>query len=233
MKQQKINNIVLKKGLNVDVIKKISSLKHEPKWMLDIRLNAYDIFKQLKNPKWGPKLDFIDFNDYIYYASSIGSEFYKTSWNEVPSKIKKQFDELNIPENEAKYFSGVNNQYDSETIHHQLKKKLDEAIRSSLIILKNSINSKTNINDLPPQYPPYAPVIMPMPIPNQYNPPYMWNTGIYKNNGFNNNYKPRFNNKGYQHRGRGGHRGGYYKNNYQKKKNNDKKNEGRKRISRR
>lgn len=126
MKQQKINNIVLKKGLNVDVIKKISSLKREPKWMLDIRLNAYDIFKQLKNPKWGPKLDFIDFNDYIYYASSIGSEFYKTSWNEVPSKIKKQFDELNIPENEAKYFSGVNNQYDSETIHHQLKKKLDD-----------------------------------------------------------------------------------------------------------
>ena len=126
MKQQKINNIVLKKGLNVDVIKKISSLKHEPKWMLDIRLNAYDIFKQLKNPKWGPKLDFIDFNDYIYYASSIGSEFYKTSWNEVPSKIKKQFDELNIPENEAKYFSGVNNQYDSETIHHQLKKELDD-----------------------------------------------------------------------------------------------------------
>ena len=72
-------------------------------------------------------------------------------------------------------------------------------------------------------YPP-GPVMMPMPIPNQYNPPYMWNPGIYKNNGYN-NYKQRYNNKGYPHRGRGGHRGGYFKNNYQKKNNNDKKNE--------
>ena len=78
---------------------------------------------------------------------------------------------------------------------------------------------------IPPQYSyPPAPVMMPMPIPNQYNPPYMWNPGIYKNNGYN-NYKQRYNNKGYPHRGRGGYRGGYFKNNYQKKNNNDKKNE--------
>ena len=78
---------------------------------------------------------------------------------------------------------------------------------------------------IPPQYSyPPGPVMMPMPIPNQYNPPYMWNPGIYKNNGYN-NYKQRYNNKGYPHRGRGGHRGGYFKNNYQKKNNNDKKNE--------
>ena len=78
---------------------------------------------------------------------------------------------------------------------------------------------------IPPQYSyPPAPVMMPMPIPNQYNTPYMWNPGIYKNNGYN-NYKQRYNNKGYPHRGRGGHRGGYFKNNYQKKNNNDKKNE--------
>ena len=78
---------------------------------------------------------------------------------------------------------------------------------------------------IPPQYSyPPAPVMMPMPIPNQYNPPYMWNPGIYKNNGYN-NYKQRYNNKSYPHRGRGGHRGGYFKNNYQKKNNNDKKNE--------
>ena len=124
MKTKKENKIVLKKGLSVDIIKKISALKKEPKWMLDIRLNAYKVFLKLKNPKWGPDLNFIKFDEYIYYASSIGSEYYKTSWNEVPEKIKKQFEELNVPENEAKYFSGVNNQYDSDTVYHQLKDEL-------------------------------------------------------------------------------------------------------------
>jgi Fe-S cluster assembly protein SufB len=37
--------------------------------MLDIRLKAYKTFLRLKNPTWGPKLSFINFNDYIYYAS--------------------------------------------------------------------------------------------------------------------------------------------------------------------
>ena len=122
----KKNKVILKKGLSTDIIKIISSLKNESKWMLQIRLNAYKTFCKLKNPKWGPKLDFIDFNDYIYYASALDSKFYKTSWNEVPDKIKKQFIELGVPKRAAKYFSGVNNQYDSETIHHQLKKELDD-----------------------------------------------------------------------------------------------------------
>ncbi len=126
MKIQKENKKTLKKGLSDEVIKMISSLKKESKWMLNIRLNAYKAFKNMKNPKWGPDLSFIDFNEYIYYASSLNNEFYKASWNDVPKKIKKQFDELGVPEREAKYFSGVNNQYDSETIHHQLKKELDD-----------------------------------------------------------------------------------------------------------
>ena len=124
MKTKKENKIILEKGLSSKVIKKISALKNEPEWMLNIRLNAYKVFLKLKNPKWGPDLGFINFNEYIYYASSIGSEYYKTSWDEVPEKIKKQFEELNVPENEAKYFSGVNNQYDSDTVYHRLKDEL-------------------------------------------------------------------------------------------------------------
>ena len=91
MKAIKENKIVLEKGLSAKVIKKISALKNEPKWMLDIRLNAYKAFLKLRNPKWGPDLNFINFDEYIYYASSIGSKYYKTSWDEVPEKIKEQF----------------------------------------------------------------------------------------------------------------------------------------------
>jgi RNA recognition motif-containing protein len=64
------------------------------------------------------------------------------------------------------------------------------------------------------QFSPYPPVMIPMAIPNNYNPQMVWNQGNYKNMGYNNNFKYRYG-KGYQHRGRGGHR---YKN-YQKKNN--------------
>ncbi len=116
--------IVLKPGLNVETIKTISKLKNEPKWMLEKRLEAYKSFLKLKNPKWGPNLKQINFDNYIYYASSLGEEYYKTSWKDVPKKIRDTFKKLNIPENEAKYFSGSHNQYDSETVYSKLKQEL-------------------------------------------------------------------------------------------------------------
>ena len=80
---------------------------------------------------------------------------------------------------------------------------------------------------MPGQFVPYSNMMpMPIPMPNQYKQPYMYNQGNYKNNGYN-NYRQKYNNNGYQFRGRGGHRGGYHKNNnYQKKNsNNNDKNE--------
>ena len=119
--------IQLKPGLSVEVIKKISELKNEPEWMLNIRLAAYEKFNLLKNPtSWGPDLSFIDFDKYIYYASSLGENYYKNSWDEIPDEIKTTFEKLKVPEHEAKYFSGVNSQYDSETIYHKLKTELDD-----------------------------------------------------------------------------------------------------------
>ena len=124
---QNNKSIQLQPGLSVEVIKKISELKNEPEWMLNIRLAAYEKFNILKNPtSWGPDLSFIDFDKYIYYASSLGENYYKNSWDEIPDEIKTTFEKLKVPEHEAKYFSGVNSQYDSETIYHKLKTELDD-----------------------------------------------------------------------------------------------------------
>lgn len=124
---QNNKSIQLQPGLSVEVIKKISELKNEPEWMLNIRLAAYEKFNLLKNPtSWGPDLSFIDFDKYIYYASSLGENYYKNSWDEIPNDIKTTFEKLKVPEHEAKYFSGVNSQYDSETIYHKLKTELDD-----------------------------------------------------------------------------------------------------------
>ena len=45
-----IESIKAPKGLNEEVIKFISNIKKEPKWMLDFRLKAFERFKQLKEP---------------------------------------------------------------------------------------------------------------------------------------------------------------------------------------
>lgn len=69
------------KGLNRKVVEFISNAKHEPDWMREIRLKAYDAFLKIDNPKWGPDLSGIDFDEYTYYIKS--SEKTEKSWDDV------------------------------------------------------------------------------------------------------------------------------------------------------
>ena len=71
---------------------------------------------------------------------------YKNFINSRKKKMQEEIKDIIIDKYREKIITQQNE-------IEQLKKKLDEAIRSSLIILKNSINSKTNINDLPPKIP--------------------------------------------------------------------------------
>ena len=58
------------KGLSEEVVRKISAMKHEPDWMLEIRLKAYKEFCKMNWPKFGPDLHHINFDDYTYYIKS-------------------------------------------------------------------------------------------------------------------------------------------------------------------
>ena len=78
------------KGLSLDVVKKISEYKGEPDWMKEIRIKAYNAFISMDNPKWGPDLSGIDFDEYTYYIKS--SKRVEKSWDEVPDKIKDTFE---------------------------------------------------------------------------------------------------------------------------------------------
>lgn len=112
------------KGLNEDVIRFISKVKNEPDWMLEFRLKAYEMFLKLENPNWGPDLSGIDFNEYTYYIKSTQNT--ANEWDEVPTEIKETFDKLGIPESEAKYFTGVSNQFESEVVYHKNLKELED-----------------------------------------------------------------------------------------------------------
>lgn len=112
------------KGLNEDVIRFISKAKNEPEWMLEFRLKAYQSFLNIKNPKWGPDLSGINFNDYTYYIKS--SERVENNWEEVPEAIKDTFDKLGIPEAERKYLAGASSQFESEVVYHNNMKELED-----------------------------------------------------------------------------------------------------------
>jgi len=109
------------KGINEDIVRQISKLKDEPKWMLEKRLQAYEEFKNRSTPKWGADLEKIDFDDIHYYAQAGGEKGHK--WEDVPQKIKDTFDRLKVPMSERKFLAGTATQYESEVIYSKLKKE--------------------------------------------------------------------------------------------------------------
>ena len=111
------------KGINREIVEKISELKSEPQWMREFRLKALEHFFAKPMPTWGsPMLAEVDFDDIHYFVRA--SERAERSWDEVPEDVKKTFDRLGIPEAERKFLSGVGAQYESEVVYHQVREDL-------------------------------------------------------------------------------------------------------------
>ncbi len=111
-----------RKGIDRDIVKQISQIKKEPKWMLDFRLEALDIFFQKPMPHWGGALSELDFQDIYYYVRA--SDRQEKSWESLPEDIRKTYDRLGIPEAEKKYLAGVKAQYESEVVYGSLQEDL-------------------------------------------------------------------------------------------------------------
>ena len=113
------------KGLNEGIVREISKIKSEPKWMLEQRLNALEIFQQAKDPEWPGRSDLledIDFDNIRYYVRATDKD--STDWDDVPAYIKDTFDKLGIPEAEKKFLAGAGAQYDSEVVYHNIREDL-------------------------------------------------------------------------------------------------------------
>ena len=113
------------KGLNREIVEKISEFKDEPQWMRDFRLKALEHFLARPMPTWGsPILAEVDFDNIHYFVRA--SEKASRSWDEVPEDVKKTFDRLGIPEAERKFLAGVGAQYESEVVYHQVREDLEK-----------------------------------------------------------------------------------------------------------
>ncbi|MEK9179693.1 MAG: Fe-S cluster assembly protein SufB [Patescibacteria group bacterium] len=117
-------SVVAKKGLTTDTVRQISGVKKEPSWMLDLRLQALQIFMKKKMPVWGGDLSGIHFDSLHYYMKPAGGLV--GSWDALPADIRKTYDYLGIPDAEKNMLAGVSAQYESEVLYKSIQKELLE-----------------------------------------------------------------------------------------------------------
>jgi len=113
-----------KKGLNENIVRDISRRKNEPRWILELRLEALKYFEDRPFPKWGPSLEKLDPYDIYYYIKP--AEKKHSSWDDVPQDIKITFDKLGVPESERKHLAGTGAQYESEVVYHNLQEEWEK-----------------------------------------------------------------------------------------------------------
>ena len=112
-------------GLTKETIIEISKFKNEPDWMLNKRLEAFEMFESLTMPNWGPDISKLDLSKITFFAVP-NAKNNSTDWNDVPEEIKKTFDKLGIPEAEKQALAGVGAQYESSVVYHSIKKEWED-----------------------------------------------------------------------------------------------------------
>ena len=101
-----IETEVIPKGLDEDVVRRISALKGEPEWLLEFRLKAYRHWLTLEQPTWGHvHVPEIDYQDISYYAAPRKKK--DGEKKEIDPELKKTFDKLGIPLEEQLRLSGM------------------------------------------------------------------------------------------------------------------------------
>lgn len=140
--------------LTEEDIKNISSIKKEPSWMLDFRLQAFNYFSSCENPNFGPKLD-IDYDSINYYKKR--QEELTDDWENLSNDVRDIFDNLGVIKAEKEYLDGMGAQYDSEVIYHNMIKELrdknvifldtDSALREHPQLFKKYFNKLVKYNE--------------------------------------------------------------------------------------
>ncbi|MCB0408660.1 MAG: Fe-S cluster assembly protein SufB [Flavobacteriales bacterium] len=114
-------------GLNEGVIRLISEKKHEPQWLLEYRLKAFEVFTKMVEPEWAhvtyPK---VNLQNLSYYAAPKTKG--EVKWEDVDPELKATMDKLGISMDEQKMLSGVAVDFvmDSVSVKTSFKEKLAE-----------------------------------------------------------------------------------------------------------
>jgi Fe-S cluster assembly protein SufB len=118
---------VIPKGLDEDVVRLISAKKKEPQWMLDWRLKAYRHWLTMEEPAW-PNVHYppIDYQNAHYYAAPKSDDDRPKSLDEIDPEILETYEKLGIPLREQEMLAGVavDAVFDSVSVATTFKAKL-------------------------------------------------------------------------------------------------------------
>ncbi|MEE8523260.1 MAG: Fe-S cluster assembly protein SufB, partial [Thermoanaerobaculia bacterium] len=118
---------VIPKGLNEDVVRLISAKKKEPQWMLDWRLKAYRHWLTMEEPTWhNVHYSPIDYQNAHYYAAPKSDDDRPKSLDEIDPEILETYKKLGIPLHEQEMLAGVavDAVFDSVSVATTFKEKL-------------------------------------------------------------------------------------------------------------
>ena len=125
-----IESDTLPPGLNEDVIRAISAKKNEPEFLLQWRLQAYQHWLTLSEPKWAHlEHSPIDYQAISYFSAPKSKDDAPKSLDEVDPKLLETYDKLGIPLHERARLAGVavDAVFDSVSVATTFKDKLAKA----------------------------------------------------------------------------------------------------------
>ena len=120
---------IVPKGLDEDVIRLISAKKGEPEWLLDWRLKAFRAWQKMEEPAWqNVTYAPVDYQEISYYAAPKEKPKLN-SLDEVDPEIRRTFEKLGIPLEEQKLLANVavDAVFDSVSVATTFRDKLAKA----------------------------------------------------------------------------------------------------------
>ncbi|MBR6838597.1 MAG: Fe-S cluster assembly protein SufB [Alphaproteobacteria bacterium] len=106
--------------LDTKLICEISALRHEPKWLTDWRLSAFENWKKMTEPHWA-EIDYapIDYDSFDYYATQKPID---------NSDLADTYKKMNLPDAEQRALLGMatDTVIDSQSVHTSFSDELSK-----------------------------------------------------------------------------------------------------------
>lgn len=125
-----VESNTLPPGLTEDTVRFISAKKGEPEWLLEWRLKAFNVWKEMTPPNWAQvEHPEIDFQEVSYYSEPKSMEDRPQSLDEVDPELLETYNKLGIPLHEQAALAGVavDAVFDSVSIGTTFRETLAEA----------------------------------------------------------------------------------------------------------
>jgi len=138
--------VLLKRKISRSLVEEISKVKKEPDWVRRLRLRALELFEKLPMPKWIYGIEELDLESLIHYIKPAAEK--TKTWGEMPSELRKYYEQLGLPEAETRILAGLATQYESEIVYSMIK----QALAKKGVILEDMDTAIKKYPDLVKRY---------------------------------------------------------------------------------